>query len=330
MKKGEKAEARTRKVAAVQVVSENGQIERNLARAEPFITEAVERGAELVVLPEFLAAGYIFTRDIWDGAEPHDGPTVAWLRDNSRRHGIWMGSTFLEAEGEDFYNTFVLTNPEGAEDGRVRKQTPAGPERYFTRGEAGPHMIESDLGVVGVGICYENMLSYTPKMMYGHSVDLMLMPHSAPGLTPKPWFMAGLGRYHVENLRGLAARYARMLGIPTVYVNKAGQWKSPLPFLPLMDQDSAFPGLSAIADSDGTVVAQLGDEEGVIVGEVTLDPERKTKCPPHCRGRWSKQEPIIFNAFRLFEGAGAVWYQLSGERRRRALEISGRGSEPVD
>jgi N-carbamoylputrescine amidase len=314
--------ARTLLVAAVQMESKNGQIEGNLEHAESFVDDIAQKGARLILLPEFLATGYIFTKAIWDVGEPKEGSTVKWLRENSKRLGVWLGASFLEADGEDFYNTFVLTNPDGREDGRVRKQTPAFAEAYFTKGDPGPHIIRTELGKIGVGICYENQLAYTPQLMHAQSVDLMLMPHSAPAPMPNPLFPRKSVDMYNEGLKGLASHYARLLGIPVIMVNKCGRWRSPVPFLPFITQDSSFPGLSTIVDSDGITKARLSDEEGVIVAEVTLDPARKTGARPVCHGRWSTKEPAAMNLFRLVEAAGRTWYRFSGERRRRAREIS--------
>jgi N-carbamoylputrescine amidase len=310
-------------VAAVQMVSENGDIEGNLERATGHVEEAARRGAALIVMPEFMPTGYVFTKEIWDAAEPAEGPTVRWLRMNSRAHGVWLGTSFLEAEGEDFFNTFLVTNPDGDIDGRVRKQTPAAFEAYFTRGEPGPHVIDTALGRLGVGICYENMLAYTPELMSSRSVDMLLMPHSAPTPTVSPIFPASAARMFNEFLGNVASYYASMLGVPAVFVNKSGPWVTPLPFLPaFLTQRSSFPGLSAIADSDGKVKAQLGDREGVIVEEVALDPARKTGACPPCHGRWVRKVPLAINQWRLVETLGAVYYRLSGERKRRAAEMS--------
>ena len=314
--------ARTLRAAAVQVESKNGQIEANLEHALRFVEDAAGQGARFILLPEFLATGYIFTKAIWEGGEPREGPTVRWLRENSKRLGVWLGASFLEAEGEDFYNTFVLANPDGREDGRVRKQTPAFAEAYFTRGDPGPHVIKTKLGKVGVGICYENQLAYTPRLMYAQSVDMMLMPHSAPAPMPNPLFPKKYVDMYNEGLKDLAGHYARLLGIPVIMVNKSGRWQSPIPFLPFIKQDSIFPGLSAIVDSDGRLKAQLGGEEGVIVQDVTLDPARKTDARPVCSGRWAMKEPAAINLFRLVEASGSTWYRFSGERKRRAREIS--------
>ena len=311
------------RVAAVQVVSENGEVTKNLKHAEGFVGEAAVRGATLILLPEFMPTGYIFTDEIWNGGEPGEGLTVRWLKETSKRLGVWLGTSFLEAEGEDFYNTFVLTNPQGEEDGRVRKQTPAAGEAFFTRGEGGHHVINSQLGRIGVGICLENALAYTPKNMFSQSVDLMLQPHSSPALTVNKL----VSKRAVETLRNSLEKrpllYAKMLGIPVIFCNHSGRFSSPMPGLPFLRQDTHFDGLSAIVDSDGTVKSKLGDEEGMIVADIILDPTLKTKVPPTTYGRyampnaqWTRR--IIL----LIEATYRIRYRFSKERKRRAREIS--------
>lgn len=318
-----KKKIKTLKVAAVQCLSENGKIEANLERALKYVKVAAEKGAKLILLPEFLPTGYIFTPAIWDAGEPTNGTTVQWLREHSKRLGVYMGTSFLEADGLDFFNTFVLTTPDGKDAGRVRKETPASFEAYFTKGDRSDHIIETDIGKIGVGICYENMLAYTPELMYTHSADLLLMPHSAP--SPQANFF--MPRKMIDTwdsiLKDQPRYYADTLGIPTVMTNKCGPWSSPLPGLP-MKQKASFPGFSAIADSDGKVKAQFDDEEGVLVDEVTLDPSRKTGTKPLTCGRWSQELPWSINTFRLVEALGRSWYRRSWERKRRAMEISSR------
>jgi hypothetical protein len=56
--------ARTIRVAAIQMESNNGPAEANLRHAMPFINRAVEKGAKLILLPEFMPTGYISSRGI--------------------------------------------------------------------------------------------------------------------------------------------------------------------------------------------------------------------------------------------------------------------------
>jgi N-carbamoylputrescine amidase len=158
-------------------------------------------------------------------------------------------------------------------------------------------------------------------MMYRQSVDMMLMPHSAPTPMQNPLCSREYVEFYDNMVGECAQRSARLLGVPAIMVNKCGPWQTLLPG-PFTAQDSSFPGLSAIADSDGTVKAQLGDKEGIIVEDVTLDPSRKTHTPPQCRGRWAIKVPWQTKVFRAVEAFGALSYSFSSERKKRAREIA--------
>ena len=312
---------RTIRVAAVQMVSENGCVAANLAHATPLIEQAGKDGAELVLLPEFMPTGYYLGEDIWLAAEPAEGPTVMWLKNNSKRLGIWLGTSFLEADGKDFFNTFVLTDPLGEVLGRVRKQTPAIWEAYFFRGESGSHAIDTTLGKVGVGICFDNQTADVAAILSKQSVDLVLMPHSYP----VPAGSSGMFRKErmIRNLEMIAPLYASLLGVPVVLANKCGPWESPIPGPPLgKTTGSRFPGLSTIVDSDSSVKARLGDEEGVIVADVMTDPARKRHAVPPRYGRYVLPGPPQRTLVRLIEGMGRLRYGLSSTRRSRARSVS--------
>jgi N-carbamoylputrescine amidase len=310
------------RVAAIQMISRDGLIHANLARATEFVKQAAQQGAQLALLPELLPTGYRLTQALWEAAEPRNGLTLRWLKAHSQRFGMWLGTSFLEAEGQDFFNTFVLTSASGEEAIRVRKYRPAVVEAYFYTGASGPHAVDSPLGRIGISICYESSLCHIVRMLHAQAVDLILMPHSAPTPTRGLFFSAkDLVNFH-RSLQGRAQWLARTLGVPTVLANKAGPWKSPLP-LPYPTQDSSFPGFSTIVDSDGTCKVQLGNEEGVIVADVVLDPARKVTSPPPCYGRWSHRPYWYSRLWVVIEGLGSLAYGVSLARRRRARQIGG-------
>ena len=66
------------RVAAVQLTSTPDK-ERNLATAAQLIAEAADAGAELVALPELFNC-WGSARELREGAEPLDGPTITWAR----------------------------------------------------------------------------------------------------------------------------------------------------------------------------------------------------------------------------------------------------------
>src|SRR5262249_10637682 len=225
------------------------------------------------LFPEFMATGSYLSFDTWDSGEPSNGKTVQWLKTTSSRLHVWLGASFLEAAGSDFYDTFVLTAPTGEEAGRVRKQIPAGPEAYFFRGDAGSHVIATAIGKIGVGICAENYYCFAATQFLHDSVDFVLMPHASPDMSKGGGLGAPPGTH-------LASWYVRKLGVPVAMVNKVGRSYKPPP----NEIDGVYPGLSAIVDSDGTVLQSMDGQEGIGIATISLDPRRKTNAASVCSG----------------------------------------------
>jgi N-carbamoylputrescine amidase len=307
------------------MASENGRRQVNLERATLLVQGAVQAGAQVIALPELFSGGYWLNEQAWETAEPQDGPTEAWLRETARRHSVYLGGSYLQARGEDFFNVFALAAPSGEIAGRIPKQRAASVEAYLFRGQSSSHIIETDVGRVGVGICYDNTFRYIADALIAGDADIAVMPFSAP--TPQQaWYY---GRRQVEAFRALlrhrAQSYARMLGIPAIQVNKSGAWKTPLPaFFPA--QSSQFDGMSEIADGDGRIVAELGDEQAIIVGNVTLDPTRKARAlrDEYARyGQWIAPVPLEFRVYGMIEALGARSYRRNPARRAKAMAISG-------
>jgi N-carbamoylputrescine amidase len=264
---------RSLRIAVIQMRSSDHDIDGNLRRATTFAEKAAARGAQLVLFPEFMATGSYLYFDTWDSAEPTNGKTVQWLKSTSRRLHVWLGTSFLEADGADFNDTFVLTTSEGAEAGRVRKQVPAEAEGYFFRGYGGSHVLNTAIGRIGVGICAESFYCFLASQMRNESADLILMPHAAPDMSESGGLPSPPGTH-------LASWYARKLGVPVAMVNKVGRSYKPPP----NEIKGFFPGLSAIVDSDGVVVESMDDTEGIGIADVTMDPHRKTVTGTVCEG----------------------------------------------
>jgi N-carbamoylputrescine amidase len=314
------------RAAGVQVESRHGQVDANHAHAMPFVEQAAREGAELVVLPELFASGYFINRHLWDFAEPAEGPTVRWLRATARKLGIHLGAGFVERDGEDFFNCWALATPDGEVAGRVRKTCTE--YSLFKPGALDSHVIHTVLGTIGVGICADNHSSFLPRLMQQARVDLILMPHA----WPLPFRTSTLASekdlaHSIDEATRWAPLYARLLGVPAVFVNQVGPFGSERwdgltgkLFTPDLFR---FGGISTIADSDGTVKGRMGQvEEGVIAADVTLDPSRKVATPPPDYGGYVTPASAGASIFRHIIVPIDVWsgrlrYRLSAERRRR-------------
>lgn len=309
----------TLRIAAVQVESHDAAIAENLARAEPFVSEAAAAGAQLVLCPELLAAGYVYDAAIWKAGERRGGPTESWLARMAAQHRVHIGASYLEADGDDFFNTFALAAPDGSIAGRVRKESlPVFEGWYFTSCPQAK-TIDCALGRIAVGICQDNHTARFMRQIADAAPDLIVMPHSAP-CAP---FASTLVR---EGLDQVAPFYARAFGVPVMLVNKARtRSRSPLPGIPLVKVPFSFPGRSAIVDSDARVVAQLRAEEGIVVGDVTLDPARKRKpeVPPGYWARRPTRYPRTAGAFLvMMERLGTRAYLTSKARLAAARAIT--------
>ncbi len=306
-------------VAAVQMNCEPGKVDSNLARAERHIEIAAGKGAKLVLLPELMPSGYMATEEIWDFAETIDGRSVEWLLGTARRFGIYLGFSFLEAEDEDFFNSFVLASPEGKLLGRVRKNPPASIEAYFYKAGTNNHVIETALGRIGVGICYENLLYNQLRSLHSENLDLVLMPAAAG--RPKPILPGDVRRFEKMLLESRKI-FSKTFGTPVVMANRVGPLETKLPgHLPYLK--SSFPGLSSIVDSNGTVKGELGDEEGVIVADVNLNTGVKDRDEPKKYGKtWGIPVPWYAFIWPLTQRMGEKSYAANPRRRERALAVS--------
>lgn len=317
---------RTLRIAAVQVESQHGQIETNHAHATPLIEEAVRNGAKLVVLPELFACGYVPNQTIWDYAEPIDGSTVTWLCETSRRLGIYLGAGLVEAEGPDFFNAFVITNPDGEVAGRARKSMA---EAYCFKRHSGNHVIRTDIGKIGVGICADNHYTAFASRMQTSTVDLMLMPHAWPTPYKTSKYVSERDLLKAdEDVASWTPLYASLLGVPIVFINAVGAIGRMVGLLGKFMDPAVFrlQGLSCIMDSDGVLKGVLGKEEGIVVAEVTLDPSRKRHNKPKDYGGWLNPGSTLIRKVLLPVdiALGTVSYQLNRRRRQKAIHISSR------
>lgn len=320
-------------VAAVQAASANGDVAGNLVRATPLVERAAREGAQLIVCPEFLATGYAFEPAVWDCAEKEGGPTETWLRAQATKHGVTIGASWLEATGDDFFNTFTLVEPDGAVAGRVRKESMPAWEGWFCKSSDGPKTISTKLGRIGVGICQDNHTARFMRRMADDAPDIVVMPHSGPCLGPT--FAHTILRAQISTV---GTFYAESFGVPVVVVNKAAgpAARTAIPWVPFLRVSMRFPGLSSICDARGKVLGRLDDREDVIVAEVDLGTDVGARAGASARprpravavpnGYWARPPPSIPGLsalfFRVFERVGKSAYEASTLRRRKARAVS--------
>lgn len=249
------ASATSLRVATIQFESKDGEYAANLRTASRLVVSAAGDGARLVLMPEFALIGYTLSEQMWKSAEVLDGRSARDLGVLARDNGVYIGTTILEVEGEDFYNTFILLSPTGEISGRVRKQVPAGAEGYFFRGHDGVHTIHTEFGNVGVGVCQENYRCFLPQQLYEEKANMVLMPFSYPDLSAA----GGLGSPSGAHT---GVWYARQLGVPVVTSNKTGSWPQ--------IEGAYFPGQSTVISHTGQIQGEMDAKAGVLVADISM------------------------------------------------------------
>lgn len=154
------------KVAAIQMVS-TPVVKENMVTAARLIAEAAEKGAGLVLLPEYWSA--IGRQDIekLDDAEPYGkGPIQDFMAETARKHGIWLiGGTLslVSPEPGKVLNTTLVYSPEGINTARYDKIHLFGfsteREAYdesavISRGDS-VATFDAPFGKVGLSVCYD-------------------------------------------------------------------------------------------------------------------------------------------------------------------------------
>ena len=178
------------------------------------------------------------------------------------------------------------------------------------------HVIETAIGKIGVGICAESYYCFAASQMLKQSADFIVMPHASPDMSENGGLASPPGTH-------LALWYASKLGVPVAMVNKVGRSYKPPP----NEIKGRFPGLSAIVDSDGSVLQSMGDTEAIGIADVVLDPRRKSSVSQVCTGVGIAELTIGGS-----EGAAAVAdeyaraqksYENNLVRKAKARAISG-------
>ncbi len=128
----------------------------NFERLAPRLEAAAAAGARLVVLPEVFAHGFSMETD--RVAEPLDGPTAGFLRDQAAHLGVWVcGSIPLRPAGAPRpFNTLVFAGPAG-ERVEYAKIHPFTFAREHERYEAGDRFVHLSIDGVRITpfVCYD-------------------------------------------------------------------------------------------------------------------------------------------------------------------------------
>ena len=176
------------RIACAQLAPVLGDVEGNRRAGLEAIERAAGDGAGLVVLPELCSSGYVFAgRDeAAAAAEPADGATVAAWAEAAARLGIVIAGGFAEADGGRLYNSAALIDPGGVRAVYRKLHLWDREKLVFLAGDAPPPLVDTAVGRIGLGICYDLMFPELTRRLALAGADVLVFPTNSPMLGPSP------------------------------------------------------------------------------------------------------------------------------------------------
>lgn len=248
---------RTIKMALVQMRSVQGDTVNNLSKAVEYISQAAEKGVDIVCFPELFYSGYhLSSLELQSLAEPTDGPMVQKLSKVAKEKNVYIIAGFAESTEiiGRMYNSAVLINNSGEVVGSTRKVYAWGNEKIkFKEGDKF-QVFDTPLGKIGIMICYD--------MEFPEPMRIMALKGAEIVFVPSVWSFEAERRWHVDLAGG--ALYNLMY---TAGINPWG--------------DGAC-GSTMVVGPDGEVIDMAPrEEEHVLYCEVNLNRiiEMRSKIP---------------------------------------------------
>ena len=176
------------RVVCCQIAPQVGDGAGNRRRAREAVRKAVAVGARLVVLPELCTSGYAFEseEEARGLAQPAEGGALAeWADEAAAGDAVVVGG-FVEA-GDDglLYNSAAVVDASGVLAVYRKLHLWDREKLVFEPGRDPAPVVETRVGRIGVGICYD---LYFPELVRGLALggaDLIALPTNSPRL-PRP------------------------------------------------------------------------------------------------------------------------------------------------
>jgi len=159
------------RVAMIQLLVEGGEPERNMKRAEEYITLAVKENVDIILLPETMDLGWTH-QCVSSEAETIPGKRSDFLCQIAKKNNIYICAGLTEQGDDGIYNSAVFIDDRGEIILKYRKINLLFNVEYPEYYKVGQTLsvIDTKWGKVGVNICADN---YINSLTIGHTLARM-------------------------------------------------------------------------------------------------------------------------------------------------------------
>jgi predicted amidohydrolase len=264
----------TVRVAAIQLESQLGNVERNISQSLKMVDEAGRKGTKLAVLPELSTTGFCLGEDFVKVAESIPGPTTTRFAELAKRHQMYIVCGLAEKSEVPgvIYNTVALIDPAGNVAGRFRKLHVTlylhttdflDEEREIFRPGNELPVFKTDMGNLGMLICQDGDYPEPYRVLTLKGAEIISVSVNTPRGFEEMWWK-------------LYCTHAYMNGCFVIACNKVGDEHYRFEG---KEYTAGFFGGSYIAGPFGQILAKGSDKEEVVYADI--DPSEAA------RARWS-------------------------------------------
>jgi N-carbamoylputrescine amidase len=298
-------------VAAVQLTAgglEANQVDGFFERAQQAVQQAAEdHGANLILLPELFVGPYFCQSQeaclMGLACEADDCFIVRRMQRLAKQYQVVLPISIFERKHNTLFNSVVMIDADGRILGTYRKShIPDGTgyqeKFYFSPGDSGFRVWDTQVGKVGVAICWDQWFPEVARAMALQGADILLYP-TAIGSEPQDPTINSAGHWQ-RTMQGHAA--ASM--VPVVASNRFGTEI-------LLNEDGSekqritFYGRSFITDETGAKTAEATiDDNPISILTSVVNPEsnRSTRL---AWGLFRDRRPELYGVLQTKDGTGA-------------------------
>ncbi|MHB1394162.1 MAG: nitrilase-related carbon-nitrogen hydrolase [Clostridia bacterium] len=248
------------KVALGQITSKLGDVEHNVEKALEFISQAANKGADIICLPELFATGYNLSI-LGDKAISLSREYGQFISDKmskaARDNSIYVIAAFGDFKENDneVYNAALLFDRSGDKLGSFYKTHAFALEKkYFAEGWQYP-VFDTEIGKIGILICYDVGFPEAARTLCLNGAEIIFIPAAWRVQDENSWFLNVPSRA-LENQ------------LYTVGVNRSGY-----------EGELHLFGKSMVCNPFGEVIMQMDyDSDEIAVCEIDLDEVEKCRC----------------------------------------------------
>jgi N-carbamoylputrescine amidase len=263
---------------------------------EQLVREASAEGAMLVVPQELFADQYFCQDEVASNFSlAQEYPTssiVQRFRSLARELGVVLVIPFFERAGKSFYNSVAVADSDGSLLGRYRKShIPDGPgyeeKYYFTPGDTGFQVFTTSIGVIGVGICWDQWFPECARAMALRGAEILCYPTAIGSEPHDPTYESS------EHWRRVMQGHAAANLMPVVASNRIGLERGAA-------TEITFYGSSFIADGTGAIL-QSADRMSQQVLTSTFDLDQLDEMRSGF-GLFRDRRPDLYGVLRTRDG----------------------------